>query len=153
ALAATTNSAGRAELPKVQGLRREKTPLMIVVQKDSDFSFLPLLAQGRGLDLSRFDTGGAENANSRQQLSTYLFSDRGIYRPGETTHLGLITRTADWQSSLAGLPIEVDITDPRGTTVSTTPLKLSAAGFDEVAFTTQTAATTGTYQAEAFLIK
>ena len=56
-----------------------------------------------------------ESAKSAQQVSAYLFSDRGIYRPGETTHLGVITRTADWKSSLAGLPLDVEITDARGT--------------------------------------
>ena len=77
-------------------------------------SFMPFASNGRKLDLSRFDTGGVENAESAQQLSAYLFSDRGIYRPGETMHLGLITRTADWQASLAGLPLVVEISDPRG---------------------------------------
>ena len=89
-LAATTENGGRAKLPKFASLKRERAPLMILAQKDSDFSFMPFQTQGRTLDLSRFDTGGVENAKSVQQLSAYLFSDRGIYRPGETTHLGLI---------------------------------------------------------------
>ena len=152
-LAATTENGGRAKLPKFGELKREKTPLMIMAQKDADFSFMPFQTQGRTMDLSRFDTGGIENAKSAQQLSAYLFSDRGIYRPGETTHLGLIARTADWQASLAGLPIEVEITDSRGAVVSRNSLKLSASAFDEIAFTSQLAASTGTYQATAFLVK
>ena len=47
----------------------------------------------------------------------------------------MITRTADWKCSLAGLPLEVEITDSRGTVVSRNALKISAAGFDEVAYT------------------
>ena len=152
-LAATTENGGRAKLPKFVQLKREKTPLMIVAQKDSDFSFMPFQTQGRRLDLSRFDTGGVENAKSVQQLSAYLFSDRGIYRPGETTHLGMIVRTADWKSSLTGLPLEVEITDSRGTVVSRNAIKLSAAAFEEIAFTSQAAAPTGTYQAVAYLVK
>jgi uncharacterized protein YfaS (alpha-2-macroglobulin family) len=120
---------------------------MILAQKDSDFSFMPFQTRGRELELSRFDTGGIENEKSAQQVSAYLFSDRGIYRPGETTHLGLIARTADWKSSLAGLPIEVDITDSRGAVVSRNALKLSAAAFEEIAFASQPAAPTGTYEA------
>ena len=126
---------------------------MIVVQKDGDVSFMPYNASGRRLDMSRFDTGGVENAASAGQLSSYLFSDRGIYRPGETTHLGMITRTADWKSSLAGLPLEVEITDSRGTVVSRNPIKLSATAFDEVAYTSQVSSPTGTYQAVAYLLK
>jgi len=153
ALAATTDSGGRAKLPKFEQLKREKTPLMILTQKDSDFSFMPFNTQGRTLDLSRFDTGGVENAKSAGQLSAYVFSDRGIYRPGETAHLGIVTRTADWKATLTGLPIDVEITDPRGTVVSRDPLKLSPTAFDEVAFTSQPSAPTGTYEAAAYLVK
>ena len=152
-MAAVTDAGGRAQLPAPVELRREKTPLLVLAQKGDDLSFMPLRTQGRSLDMSRFDTGGVENAASAGQLSAYLFSDRGIYRPGETTHLGIITRTADWQSSLAGLPIEVEITDPRGNVVSKNSLKLSATAFDEISFTSQAAAPTGTYQAEAYLVK
>ena len=61
---------------------------------------------------SRASTPAASRTReSAQQLSAYLFSDRGIYRPGETTHLGVITRTADWKASLAGLPLDIEITD------------------------------------------
>ena len=96
-------------------LAREKRPQM-VLGRDGRRHVVPAVPQRTAaqLDLSRFDTGGVENAESAQQLSTYLFSDRGIYRPGETTHLGLITRSADWRASLAGLPLDVEITDPRG---------------------------------------
>jgi hypothetical protein len=132
-MAATADGAGRAKLAKFPDLKREKSPLMIVAQKDGDLSFMPLRTSGRGLDLSRFDTGGVENAKSESQLSSYLFTDRGIYRPGETTHLALITRTADWKASLAGLPLEVEISDSRGNVVSRNPIKLSASAFDEVA--------------------
>ncbi len=129
--AATTDAAGRAQFPKLPDLKREKTPLLILAQKDSDFSFMPLRASGRNLDLSRFETGGVENATSPQQLSAYLFTDRGIYRPGETTHLGMITRTADWKSSLTGLSVDVEISDPRGNVVRRDKIKLSETAFDE----------------------
>jgi hypothetical protein len=152
-LAATTDSGGWAKLPKFGNWKREKAPLMILARKDPDFSFLPFNTNGRYLDLSRFDTGGIENEKSPQQLSAYLFSDRGIYRPGETTHLGLIARTADWKSSLAGLPVDVEITDSRGAVVSRNSLKLSPAAFEEISFTSQPAAPTGTYAATAFLVK
>ncbi len=152
-LAANTENGGRAKLPKFAPLKREKSPLMILAQKDSDFSFMPFQTQGRTLDLSRFDTGGVENAKSVQQLSAYLFSDRGIYRPGETAHLGLIVRTADWKSSLTGLPVAVEVTDSRGAVVSRSAIKLSASAFEEISFTSQAAAPTGTYQAMAYLVK
>ena len=151
--AATTDATGRARFPKLPDLKREKAPLLILAQKDSDFSFMPLRASGRNLDLSRFETGGVENATSAQQLSAYLFTDRGIYRPGEVTHLGMITRTADWKSSLTGLSLDVEISDPRTNVVRRDKIKLSETAFDEITFTTQAASPTGTYQAVAWLPK
>ncbi|MGA2435889.1 MAG: MG2 domain-containing protein, partial [Bryobacteraceae bacterium] len=151
--AATTDATGRAQFPKLPDLQREKAPLLILARKDSDFSFLPLRSSGRNLDLSRFETGGVENATSAKQLSAYLFTDRGIYRPGEATHLGIITRTADWKSSLTGLSVEVEISDSRGNVVHRDKLKLSQTAFDEITFTTQPASPTGTYQAVAWLPK
>jgi alpha-2-macroglobulin len=151
-LSAMTDSGGRAQLPKPSAqFTREKSPQMFSVQKDTDFSFMPLNRSKRGLDLSRFDTGGAVSAKSAQQLSTYLFSDRGIYRPGETTHLGVITRTADWRGALNGLPIELEITDPRGVIVSRSKLALSDVSFDETSYANPMDAPTGTYEVGAYL--
>jgi uncharacterized protein YfaS (alpha-2-macroglobulin family) len=150
---AATDATGRARLPRPnREWIREKTPALILAQKDADVAFLPLVGD-RGLNFSRYDIGGVDSADSPQQLSTYLFSDRGMYRPGETTHLGLITRTADWKGSLAGLPIDVEITDPRGSLVSRTAVKLTDASFQEIAFTSQPAAPTGIYEVVAYLTK
>jgi uncharacterized protein YfaS (alpha-2-macroglobulin family) len=153
-LAATTDTAGRAHLAAPpQSATRERTPQMIVVEKDEDLSFIPFRTSGRDLDLSRYDTGGVESAKSAQQVSAYLFSDRGIYRPGETTHLGVIARTADWRASLAGLPLDIEITDARGLVVSRRQVTVSGGAFDALAYTSQTSAPTGTYEAVAYLVK
>ena len=153
-LAAMTDAGGRAHLAEPpQNAIRERRPQMVVVEKDEDMSFMPFRTNGRDLDLSRFDTGGVQSAASAQQVSAYLFSDRGIYRPGETTHLGVITRTADWKTSLAGLPIDLEISDARGLVVSRQKMTVSAGSFDELAYTTQATAPTGTYEAVAFLVK
>ena len=152
-LSAITGPTGRARLPKFPDLKRDKAPQLILAQKGGDFSFLPMNAQDRFLNLSRFDIGGVENPTSPQQVSAYLFSDRGMYRPGETAHLGLIARTTDWKSSLAGLPIQVAVTDPRGTEVGRYPLKLSDTAFNEVTYQSQPSSATGTYQASAFLVR
>ena len=152
-MSTSTDATGRASLARFNDLRRERTPVMIVARRGSDLSFIPVTTSDRRLNFSRFDTGGAENAPSAQQLSTYLFTDRGIYRPGESAHLGLITRTADWKATLSGLPIEVEITDPNRTVVSHNSVKLSANAFDEISYELEPTAFTGTYQADAYLVK
>jgi uncharacterized protein YfaS (alpha-2-macroglobulin family) len=153
-ITASTDATGRAAFPKFSNdWRREKLPQVILVERGSDFSFLPLRSNGRGLDFSRFDIGGAINAKSAQELSAYLFTDRGIYRPGETAHLGAVIRTGDWAASLAGLPLKIEISDSLGVVVNRQELKLSPAAFESVDWTCAADAPTGTYQALAYLVK
>jgi uncharacterized protein YfaS (alpha-2-macroglobulin family) len=114
---------------------------------------MPFRTSGRTLETSRFDIGGVENPVSARQLSAYLFSDRGIYRPGETAHVGMITRSADWQSSPTACRSTIEITDPRGLVVQTTQVPVSAGAFDELTYAAPEAALTGTYQAVAYVVK
>jgi alpha-2-macroglobulin len=148
-----TDASGRAHFAKIEGLAREKAPLMIMVRNDGDLSFLPLNRSDRGLDMSRFDVGGARNAAVSDQLSAYLFSDRGIYRPGETMHVGVIAKQANWATDIAGLPLVVEVLDPRGLTVKRQTVKLPAGGFLETAYTTTEDAPTGTYSVNLHLIR
>jgi hypothetical protein len=97
----------------------------------------------RALDLSRFDVGGVSNASEAGQLSAYLFSDRGIYRPGDEMKIGAIIKAANWATPLAGLPLEAIITDPRGQVVKRQQLRLSAGGFEELAWTSSESSPTG----------
>jgi uncharacterized protein YfaS (alpha-2-macroglobulin family) len=87
-----TSADGVVHFPTFKGLDREKKPVMYVVKKGDDLSFLPIGGADRQLDYSRFDIGGERNALNQGQLSGYLFSDRGIYRPGDLFHIGLIVR-------------------------------------------------------------
>lgn len=149
-----TDSAGRASLAKMsEQYKREKTPLLILVQEGEDLSFLPLHQYERRLNLSRFDIGGTDNNVDPNTLNSFLFSDRGIYRPGEEIHLGTILRTQDWKSALEGIPLEAEITDPRGMAVHREKFTASISGFNELHFQTQASAPTGTYSVSIYLVK
>ncbi|WP_323166408.1 MG2 domain-containing protein, partial [Pseudomonas bubulae] len=117
-----------------------------------DQSFLPIARQSQQLDLSRFDVGGLEEDGAIARLSAYLFTDRGLYRPGETAHLGMIVRSGNWKGALQGLPVELQITDPRGLEVIRQPLKLSASGFESFDFPSSEVAPAGDYTATLQLI-
>ncbi len=91
-----TDAAGHVHFDPLDGMTREKTPAMFVVRKGDDLSFLPIGEHDRALDFSRFDIGGERNAKNAGRLTAYLFSDRGIYRPGDTFHVGVVVRAADW---------------------------------------------------------
>ena len=149
---ATTDAEGRARLPSLEDFRREKQPTLLTVAKDGDFSFLPLSEYSRTLDYSRFDIGGEPNRVDAGSLKALLFSDRGLYRPGDTVHLGLIVRAADWDKPLAGLPVELDLTDPRGNLARRERLRLGAAGFEEFSYTPSDSAASGNWSATLYLI-
>jgi uncharacterized protein YfaS (alpha-2-macroglobulin family) len=149
----STDAGGHARFARIDGLERERAPLMVLARKDGDLSFMPFNRSDRGLDMSRFDTGGARNAAVADQLSGYLFSDRGIYRPGDTFHIGMIAKPANWGTSITGLPLEVDILDPRGLTVKREKIKLPAGGFIETSYTTQDSSPTGSYSVNLHLVR
>lgn len=149
---ASTDADGRAQLPSLDGFRREKAPVMLTVARADDFSFLPLDASGQTLDYSRFDIGGEPNDLEAGALNAFLFSDRGLYRPGDTINLGMIVRASDWKRSLAGLPMELVLTNPLGTVVRRDAFKLDDAGLATSSHATQDSAPSGTWRANLYLV-
>ncbi len=152
-LSQPTDAAGRARFPKLEGLTRERAALMYLVRHGGDSSFLPLSRPDRGLDVSRFDVGGLQNARVPDQLSAYLFSDRGLYRPGDSIHVGAIVRAAGWTKGLVGLPLELDVVDPRGLTVKREKLTVGRGGFNELEHRTDENSPTGLYVFTLFIVK
>lgn len=147
-----TDADGRVHFAGLGDLRREKTPLMVVASQGSDMSFLPLGRYSHRLDLSRFDIGGLTDDADGQRLRAYLFTDRGLYRPGETAHLGMLVRRDDWAGSLAGLPLELQIFDPRGMLVQRKRMDLPASGLLTDDFVSSEVAPAGEYVASLALI-
>jgi hypothetical protein len=150
---AHTDAQGHARFPQMHELRREKKPIMLTASLANDLSFLPL---GRGehqVDFTRFDIGGAANESGPEQLSADLFTDRGLYRPGETAHVGFILRAANWKTRIEGLPVEMEITDPRGMVAWNQRRTCPPSGFDAVDFTTTPTAPAGEYSASIYLVK
>ncbi|KRE89129.1 alpha-2-macroglobulin [Frateuria sp. Soil773] len=148
-----TGADGVVHFPSLKGLEREKKPVMYVVKKGEDLSFLPIGSYDRQLDYSRFDIGGERNAVNQGQLSGYLFSDRGIYRPGDTFHIGLIVRAASWTRSVAGIPLQAEVVDPRGVTVKQLPLEMDQSGFGELSYAPAETAPTGTWTVNLYIVK
>jgi len=148
----TSSADGVVHFPSLKGLDHEKKPVMYVVRKGDDLSFLPIKGRDRELDYSRFDIGGEANATSEGDLSAYLFSDRGIYRPGDKFHIGLIVRTASWAHSPAGIPLQAEIVDPRSVTVKRQPVSVDASGFTELDYTPAETAPTGTWTVNLYIV-
>lgn len=152
-LSRTTDADGMVRFPSFQGFDHDKRPVMYLVTQGRDMSFLPIGASDRQLDYSRFDVGGAANAVNSGRLSGYLFSDRGLYRPGETLHVGVIVRAAKWARDVAGIPLVATVVDPRGNTVKNIPLSMDRSGFGELAYTLAQTAATGTWSVNLFITR
>ncbi|MEA2166105.1 MAG: alpha-2-macroglobulin [Thermoanaerobaculia bacterium] len=152
-LSATTNDDGHVQFPTLVNFKREQTPVLYLVRRGSDMSFLPYNRHDRRLDISRFEVGGVANAVTADRLSAYLFSDRGIYRPGDAIHVGIIVKPSDWTQKIAGVPVEALVTDARGLVVKREKISLSASGFEEIQYATQETSPTGTYTVNLYIVK
>ncbi len=148
-----TDEKGEIRFPKLSGLERERQPLYYQVRDERDISFLPIGRNDRKLNFTRFGIEGEANAKDANQLNAYLFSDRGIYRPGETFHIGMIVKTENWSLPLEGMPLEAEITDARGLVVKQSKINLGLAGFNELSYDTLETSPTGNYTISLYTVK
>ena len=75
-----------------------------------------------------------------------VYSDRGVYRPGETAHLAAIVRDTAHAAPPAAMPVVAELADPRGKTLKRVTLKTNAAGYLDLDLDFPAFATTGRYQ-------
>lgn len=138
---AVTNGIGKAELPSLRGLQRENTPVALVAKKGDDLAFIPWAKSDRRLDTSRFDVGGV-SYSEKNALEASLFTERGIYRPGEPIHVAGIVRQRDWAGELTGLPLELVVINAKEEVAGRYPLNLEAGGvFSQTIPTAETSPT------------
>lgn len=149
-----TDDQGRVTFPTLKDFIDDKEPTVFLAQLGNDVSFIPFNNSNRQLNLSKFDVGGLySNAQDMQSVSAYLFSDRGIYRPGDTVHIGMIIKQAYAQTQPAGLPLQATVVDSRGTTIKDQKITLNETGYMELEFTTNSSSPTGQYTVNLFLVK
>ncbi|MCP3141496.1 alpha-2-macroglobulin [Pyxidicoccus xibeiensis] len=152
-VSATTDADGHAAIPRLTDFRREQTPVVYLARKGEDFAFIPVQRTDRQLNFSRFDVGGMTSGSTPERLSAFLFSDRGLYRPGDTFHVGLVVKASDWSRPPTGLPLEVAVIDPRGLEVQKKKVVLSAMGLEGFQYTTDETSPTGNYQVNLYVVK
>lgn len=149
----TTDARGHAGIPATRELKDERQPSVYLVTTDADTAFIPFAGHSRQIDTSRFDVGGVRGLQGRKnELNAFIFSDRGIYRPGETVHLGMIVKNAPLDN-VSGIPLEAVVQGPRHNTVKTEKLILPDKGFFDVAYATDATADTGRYRVSLYLVR
>lgn len=152
-LSRTTDAAGHAAFPSTQGFENEQEPTVYVVKTASDMAFIPFERPSRQLNYSRFQVGGAYLRQADgEQLNAFLFSDRGLYRPGEQVEIGCIVKSEPLDN-IEGIPLEIAIRSPRGSEVASKRLHLPEKGFFDYPYATTPVSETGSYQVALYLVR
>lgn len=146
---AVTNAQGRVDLPSSTGLEREKRPVAVVAvgpapDGGQDVAWLPLDDGSLHVDYSNFAVAGRHT--SADGLNASVFSQRGIYLPGETLHFGCIVRRYDWQPVPADLPLEAVLVSPTGAEVMRSAFTVGADGLNAFDWTSSPDSPVGAYQ-------
>ncbi len=139
-----TDAQGHVLLPDVSQFKEAEEPTVYMAHKGNDVSFMPYHERDREINLSRFDVAGITDEN-QHDLSADLFSDRGIYRPGDLIHFGMIVKQAYAYSAGVNIPVEATLTDPRGITVLDKKMKVDDVGLLTLDYQTQENSLTGNY--------
>lgn len=156
-LRAITDEQGQAQLGVTQGLQGAQQPMVYLVRYNSkgqtDSTFIPYDRYSRQLDFSRFAVDGEYQSAQPDQLKAFLFSDRGIYRPGEQVNLASIIRRSDLDPVKAtNLALQLTINGPRGNTVQQKKFSLTPRGLQTFTLNTEQYSDTGQYWAAIQLL-
>ncbi len=146
-----TDVQGHASIPNVEHFRREKLPVCVIARQGNDVAFLPFHRPDRLLDFSRFDTDGVL-ASEKESLDGFLFTERGIYRPGDAVHVGGIAKRRDWAGELNGLPLVLEVRDSKDDLLDSQKIALTEDGFFDAEVETAEESPTGTYTARLYLL-
>ncbi len=144
---ATTDREGLAHFDRglIQGAGGRTATAVTAFRKDGDFSFLDLTRAA--YDLSDRGVGGRV---APANLDLFLYTDRGVYRPGETVHLGALLR--DWAGkSVADLPITIRVVRPDGVEAQRFDNLQGIAGGYQREIAISDVARTGQWTLEAFV--
>ncbi|MEY2555843.1 MAG: alpha-2-macroglobulin, partial [Verrucomicrobiota bacterium] len=151
---ANSDINGRCAFTSVDKSIREKTPVAFVARNGDDVSFIPYAREDRQLNFSRFDIDGVDPATAGpENLDAFVFTERGIYRPGDEIHVGVVVKQRNWQGQLKGLPLETEVMDARGHGVQTKKINLPDAAFTELTYQTANESPTGLYTFNVYLVK
>lgn len=151
-LTATTDAEGHARLDPADDFERDREPSVFVVRHEADVTFMPYQRGDRRLRWAGFDIGGEYTTKEdAERLKAALYTDRGLYRPGETVRLFGIVREGDF-GSVPGAPIELRVTDARGNRTLATRGVLPGDGLLAWDFETRLESPTGRYRANVYLV-
>lgn len=133
-----TNEQGIAQL---RDLKKDLgVPDMVVAEMDNDSSFLKLAPRTDDAVPVKEDMPSYD----RKGYDAFVYSDRGLYRPGEVIHAHWIART-NYGDALASVPLQLEVTNPKGASMLKSTVTLSALGTGGIDVQSDRAWMTGKY--------
>lgn len=138
-----TDATGLAMLEFLPAFDDETdSPSIVVVQADADASYL-LLNGANKHGLSVFANNGRRRAEGPE---AFVYTERGVCRPGETMTVSLYVRERSGASTAAvSAPCQVTVSDPQGRVFCTERVTTDAFGFATVSVPIPANARTGEY--------
>ena len=107
----------------------DAVPFAVIARKGDDLTYLRY--QDLRADVAESSTSGVPFVADAPYHAA-IYSDRGVYRPGDTAHVVAIVRDARDRAPDQALPVDVQVFDPRAKAVRKLALKTNPAGMIEL---------------------
>ncbi|MCY3767609.1 MAG: MG2 domain-containing protein [Gemmatimonadetes bacterium] len=120
----------------------ERDVFYVEAEKDGQKSIIK--CNEMAWDLSTFDTGGV--SAPPDGVRAYIYSERGVYRPGDEIHLSLIARNSD-ETFPENHPVTLKLFNPRNQLVLERTSRTGKDGFYAFSFRTEPDDPTGNWRA------
>ena len=142
-LTGTTNWAGFVEFTDVSEKTQDFIPFMITVAKRDDLAFIQL--DRHEIATADFDIAGP--AYLQKGYEAFLYTSRGVYRPGETVQLAGIVRGPN-QVTPEPLPTRIEVLSPDSRIIQELRHQVNESGACDVKIPIPNYALTGNYIAK-----
>lgn len=140
---AVSNSKGRVHFARalLHGQNTNRPRMLMAYGTNGDYAVLDF--NRSPLDLSAFAIGGRQ---AHKDIDAYVFTDRGVYRPGETVHLTAMLR-GKMGRAVSGRNGQIRFTKPNGIEFSTVRFEDTLEGTLLQNFTVPSSAPRGVWRA------
>ncbi len=145
-LEGVTNSEGVASFRNYRQATEGFAPFVITAERGKDLSFLKL--SDCRLPLADFEVGGA--SAPEEGYEAFLYTDRGVYRPGDTVRMVTVVREVDGDIP-PDFPLKIQVLAPDASVFNEYRGWVGDAGTDEFNIQIPLYAMTGVYTAKTLV--
>lgn len=142
---ATTDNTGRANFAAglLRGTGGNRPAALLMSTAEGEFAFIDMIRPA--FDLTDRGVGGREAAAG---ADAFVYTERGVYRPGETVHVSALLRNNNGDA-LGDMPLIVRLIRPDGVESQRFTLRTSNAGGYTVSIAIPKSAPTGSWRLAA----